>query len=228
MANHSFVDTNNHFHINKENIKLQEEELSTELIIKNETIGENTAMEVGEMKNEKPEDDSNDFDSVVSVKQEPVSENDEQLYTINYENIKLEKELNTELIIKDEILDENSILEPHEVHTGRKNQSFLCGICDKTFTQKRYLVQHKRIHTEDKPFECGICNKRFSLQRYLVRHNREKLFPCDICNKQFVNKYSLVRHQRIHTGEKPFICDICNKRFTQKGTLISHKRTHNR
>ncbi|XP_044742002.1 zinc finger protein 12-like [Chrysoperla carnea] len=164
MANHSFVDTNNHFHINKENIKLQEEELSTKLIIKNETIDENTAMEVGQMKNEKPEDDSNDFDSVVSVKQEPVSENDEQLYTINYENIKLEKELNTELIIKDEILDENSILEPHEVHTGRKNQSFL---------YKQALVVHNRIHSREKPFSCDICNKKFTQKGNLLKHKRK-------------------------------------------------------
>ncbi|XP_044738384.1 zinc finger protein 860-like [Chrysoperla carnea] len=168
--------------INEENFKL-ENELHTELILnKSEILDENVVMEVERIKNEIPEEDSNDSESdgVVSVKHEPVSdENDKHLYTINYENIKLEKELHTELIIKDEILDETVL--------GEK--LFYCDFCNKTFNHQSALILHKRIHTGEKPFSCEICNKTFTQQGYLTKHNRihseEKPFSCNICNKTF-------------------------------------------
>ncbi|XP_044727052.1 uncharacterized protein LOC123290789 [Chrysoperla carnea] len=77
------------------NIKL-EKELHTELIVKNEILDDNLAIEVVRIKNEIPEEDTNNSDNVISVKHEPVHDNDKQLYTINDENIKVKKELHTE------------------------------------------------------------------------------------------------------------------------------------
>ncbi|XP_044739004.1 zinc finger protein 354C-like [Chrysoperla carnea] len=81
----------------------------TELIVKIETLGDNVTIEVGPIRNEMPENDSVDNDSVVSVKHEPVDE-DNKVYEINFDNIKLENELQTELINKSETLDDNNVV----------------------------------------------------------------------------------------------------------------------
>ncbi|XP_044727062.1 zinc finger protein 184-like [Chrysoperla carnea] len=225
--------------INYENIKVKEE-LHTEQIFKNETFDENIRMEVDPIKNEiQEEEDSHDIDSdsVVSVKHEPVHENVKHSDTNNDENIELEKELHTELIIKNETFDGNVV----------KKVGFSCNICNRTFTYQHSLVRHERIHSGEKPFSCDICNKKFSQQHHFVTHKRihsgetqfrgslaihqrihseEKPFSCDICKKTFSDQRKLVTHIRIHNVEKTFSCDICYKTFAQQGYLVSHKRTH--
>jgi len=95
--------------------------------------------------------------------------------------------------------DSNDITEhPHD----GKTRPYLCTVCDKRFTQKRSLNDHKRIHSGEKPFVCTVCDKQFS------------------------RKGSLKRHKRMHSGEKPFVCTVCDKRFTEKGSLKTHKQLH--
>ena len=76
--------------------------------------------------------------------------------------------------------------------------SFLCDICNKSFTRKNHLEIHKRCHLKEKPF---LCNK---------------------CPKTFTAKSGLTRHVYTHTGEKPYACNECDKRFNQKGSLNCH------
>ncbi|XP_044742057.1 zinc finger protein 271-like [Chrysoperla carnea] len=166
-----------------------------------------------------------------SVKLEPVQENDDYLYA----NIKLEKDLQTELMIKDEELEE-SMLEPQPVQIQEvlgesvlEEKRFSCDICTKRFTTKSSLVNHKKVHREEKRFSCDICTKRFTTKSSLVNHKKvhreEKRFSCDICTKRFTTKSSLDNHKKVHREEKRFSCDICTKRFT-KSSLVNHKKVH--
>ena len=103
-----------------------------------------------------------------------------------------------------------------------------CQICGRMVKR---LKDHMKIHNELKQFKCELCEKGFTQSRYLYRHMRthtgSKPFKCELCEKGFTKSSNLSRHMRIHTGAKPFKCELCEKEFTQSGQLSKHKRSHN-
>ena len=91
----------------------------------------------------------------------------------------------------------------HSTPTPTSNKTIhSCTYCGLVLSSANALIEHKRIHTGDRPFGCHICGKRFT------------------------QKAHLNIHKRTHTGEKPYACNICNKRFAQSSHLVSHKRIH--
>ncbi|XP_061749975.1 zinc finger protein 771-like [Nerophis ophidion] len=105
-----------------------------------------------------------------------------------------------------------------------------CYYCDKTFSHRRNLKKHTRIHTGYKPYSCSICGKDFTQRQHLKTHKRthtgEKPFMCSVCCKRFSLKENLKTHTRIHTGEKRFSCPFCGKAFIQNSDLKIHTRIH--
>ncbi|XP_019868805.2 transcriptional regulator ovo-like isoform X2 [Aethina tumida] len=98
----------------------------------------------------------------------------------------------------------------------------------RTGTRTEEKTKVASITTEDgqTSFVCRICNKTFTLQRLLNRHMKchsdVKRYLCTFCGKGFNDTFDLKRHTRTHTGVRPYKCSLCEKSFTQRCSLESH------
>lgn len=80
---------------------------------------------------------------------------------------------------------------------------YKCDICCKHFNKISHLINHRRIHTGEKPHKCKECGK--------------------LCQR-----ISLLMHLRNHSGEKPYKCNECGKAFSQSAYLLNHQENPHR
>ncbi|XP_043544581.1 zinc finger protein 407 isoform X1 [Chiloscyllium plagiosum] len=123
------------------------------------------------------------------------------------------------------------LLGKHGIGTP-KERKFVCEICDRTFTEKWALTNHKKLHMGQKPFKCTwlTCHYSFltasAMRDHFRTHTGEKSFLCDLCGFAGGTRHALTKHRRQHTGEKPFKCDQCNFASTTQSHLTRHRRVH--
>ncbi|EFJ35938.1 hypothetical protein SELMODRAFT_404286 [Selaginella moellendorffii] len=81
----------------------------------------------------------------------------------------------------------------------------ICTIkeCSKRLCSHSYLMQHYRVHADDRPLKC----------------------PWKGCKKTFKWSWARTEHIRVHTGERPYACTECGKSYRFVSDFSRHKRT---
>ncbi|XP_044736151.1 zinc finger protein 1-like [Chrysoperla carnea] len=164
------------------------------------------------------------------------------------------KKLHSEVIIKDELIDDaiehtekNLDFRLKQVHHGKKSKGkrYACDICKLSFLHKSNLIEHKRIHTGEKPYSCDQCNKTFTWEVSLLGHqlthskkitknsrvdehepqkDRTQKCHCKNCCISFTKNNDSIQVKEIR-GERIYLC-ICDKTFTSLASLNAHKKIH--
>ena len=111
----------------------------------------------------------------------------------------------------------------------RKERSFACSHCEKSFKRNTHLKSHQTTHTGERGFcctECGkTCTTAGNLKVHRKIHTGEGLFSCKDCKKTFTQSGSLKIHKNVHTGARPSSCNQCTKSFKDQGSLKKHQRS---
>ncbi|KAM9310128.1 uncharacterized protein KZ484_026075 isoform 1-T1 [Pholidichthys leucotaenia] len=110
------------------------------------------------------------------------------------------------------------------------DETKVCDISGKRFSQKCDLLEHMRNHTGEKLCSCEICLKKVTecgqLRKHMEMHQDVRQYPCETCGKKFTKHGNLKIHVRIHTGERPYLCTTCGQSFTKCDHLQKHMRIH--
>ncbi|XP_009359508.2 lysine-specific demethylase REF6 [Pyrus x bretschneideri] len=91
----------------------------------------------------------------------------------------------------------------HDLSLHKRN---ICPVkgCGKKFFSHKYLVQHRRVHTDDRPLRC----------------------PWKGCKMTFKWAWARTEHIRVHTGARPYVCAEpgCAQTFRFVSDFSRHKR----
>jgi len=95
--------------------------------------------------------------------------------------------------------------------TARVGSSYLCSVCQKTFSSAPQLAVHRNIHYFEQQFRCGICRSSFASHATLEHHRIKKHHgkPVSVAS----------------TDPRPYKCDECGVAFRIQGHLDKHKRS---
>ncbi|XP_062025602.1 lysine-specific demethylase REF6 [Rosa rugosa] len=90
-----------------------------------------------------------------------------------------------------------------ELNLHKKNVCPVKG-CGKKFFSHKYLVQHRRVHEDDRPLRC----------------------PWKGCKMTFKWAWARTEHIRVHTGARPYVCAEpgCGQTFRFVSDFSRHKR----
>jgi hypothetical protein len=117
----------------------------------------------------------------------------------------------------------------HQAGDGDKGAKFSCDIegCDMSFSTQHDLSLHKRDICPVKG-----CKKKFFCHKYLLQHRKvhldERPLMCSFpgCAKTFKWPWARTEHMRVHTGVRPYACTEpgCTQTFRFVSDFSRHKR----
>lgn len=119
------------------------------------------------------------------------------------------------------------------VEGPNNTEEFACGICNKHFTQLKYLKLHLPAHTDR--YRCKVCGKRFARNESLLKHTCDDTaslveqtldeegrdaFTCRECGRIFSQLSFALRHASMHRSR--FNCEKCGRNFLRQELLDEH------
>ncbi|KAM7358018.1 uncharacterized protein ACRADG_003137 [Cochliomyia hominivorax] len=146
--------------------------------------------------------------------------------------LKIPNKSNTSPTVATADIMENELNSPQDIKPTLLQivKRYQCDQCPRSFEKHIRLVEHKRLHTGEKPYECDECGKQFRIRMRLnehkLRHSKEKKFKCEICELACCTKQDLNLHMRHHTNDRRFQCSMCPKAFVRSSDLKIHVRVH--
>ena len=125
----------------------------------------------------------------------------------------------------------SAYLSTHQRHVHPKNAPFVCDLCNSKFKIRRYLKQHQKRCSGDRPYVCqrSECGKTFATEHDLKMHvdrvhsGRNRCYSCKFCAQTFKTSNRLERHMQGHEF-KDYRCKLCPKVYTSRKTFMEHLR----
>ncbi|XP_075528179.1 uncharacterized protein LOC142560175 [Dermacentor variabilis] len=113
------------------------------------------------------------------------------------------------------------------------SKCYECTVCGRRFKWKHCLLNHRVLHTGEKPYACSICGRKFAQRtgflNHKASHTNEMRFACELCPSKFRRKISLDRHKQLHErGVDLCHCPECGKTFQRMTALQWHLKWHER
>ena len=107
------------------------------------------------------------------------------------------------------------------------DQDTVCHICAKKFQTKKYMLLHKKSHTQT--FNCEPCGIQYSLEPSLKRHldtihTENPRYVCPHCNKKNGGKNEHEKHIKTHDVDSfyTFACPQCKKICKTEDSVKKH------
>ena len=103
---------------------------------------------------------------------------------------------------------------------------YQCELCQKTYSHRKSLWQHKQSVHEGIKYACDQCDQQFTDKTYLTIHIQSThegvKYACDQCDYQATTQGKLTTHiQSKHEGVK-YTCDQCDFQASWRRDLIKH------
>jgi hypothetical protein len=128
-----------------------------------------------------------------------------------------------------------------EEEEDEESEYMPCTKCSKSFTSKRKLNAHMKVHaTKMRLHECKDCKRKFTSEQQLSRHKiihsdlitqikHENSFQCIVCKSVAADKHELddhIREHRLKMEIENIECIHCSKPFEKFNALVRHLKKH--